>query len=627
MESFHKNLLIFTSLLSFSGALVYRLYSLNIAGITISLILTLVVFFLIKRRSTEKKKESENRPEAMLELFLYLVFFISSLSILFYSRTSTSITSPWQLVPAYFFIFYFLATLALIINIVKKSRSSLLLASLHAFLSFSVLWIVYKIGYGYDPFIHQASMELIKEKGAIDPKPLYYLGQYSLIVILSRITLLPISFLDKILVPAQAAFLLVPSVFFYAKNKFKDERMSLLSMFALFILPFSFATFTTPQNLAYVFLAITIFFSLSNKDKLPISYLLSLTTFFIHPIAGIPAILFTMAKHAMVIKKAVLKKTLLIVIFAAAIFALPAPFYFVNADNNAGSNIEKITTGNLFDIKSPALPQDENIFLNFAYFLEFNRAWMILILCLSAIVFLWFKRRKNKDLLINCALAGSLLISYFITKLISFDYLIDYERSDYPGRILAIAVIMMLPVMILLLHDLFSRLLKQPKKIAYPLLIALALAITASMYASYPRKDNYFDSHGLSVSDIDMKAVEWIESDAVDNNYIVLANQQVSVAALRKIGFRYLDNGMFFYPIPTGGELYKHYLDMVYKKADRQTMLKAMDLSGVDKAYLVLNDYWWAFDKIVKEAEFSADSFKQLENGKIYIFKYIRDLE
>lgn len=183
---------------------------------------------------------------------------------------------------------------------------------------------------------------------------------------------------------------------------------------------------------------------------------------------------------------------------------------------------------------------------------------------------------------------------------------------------------MLIPAILIIFSGIIGRILCQWKKIKYPLLIFIALAITASLYVSYPRKDNYFDSHGLSVSTTDIEAVSWIENDAKGDPYVVLSNQQVSVAALRTIGFRYLDNEQFFYPIPTGGDLYKDYLEMVYKEANKEPMIKAMDFGNTNIAYFILNKYWYAFDKILKEAKLSADSFIEINNN-LYIFKYIRE--
>lgn len=79
---------------------------------------------------------------------------------------------------------------------------------------------------------------------------------------------------------------------------------------------------------------------------------------------------------------------------------------------------------------------------------------------------------------------------------------------------------------------------------------------------------------------------------------------------------------IFYYPIPTSGPLYQYYLNMVYKKPSRETMLAAMDSVGVNEGYFVLNKYWWAFPKILEEAKLEADSWEVIGDNDIYIFSY-----
>ena len=63
---------------------------------------------------------------------------------------------------------------------------------------------------------------------------------------------------------------------------------------------------------------------------------------------------------------------------------------------------------------------------------------------------------------------------------------------------------------------------------------------------------------------------------------------------------------------------------MVYKKPSRETMFAAMDLTGVNEGYFVLNRYWWAFAKILDEAKLSATSWQAINNGEVFVFKYER---
>ena len=156
-------------------------------------------------------------------------------------------------------------------------------------------------------------------------------------------------------------------------------------------------------------------------------------------------------------------------------------------------------------------------------------------------------------------------------------------------------------------------------------------------------------SRAFSTSAADFKAVEWIENDAAGQDYVVLANQAVSAAALKQFGFKkYYPNTqcqesndilgqtqddpdksrgvkcqmLFYYPLPTSSPLYNIYLGMVYQSPTRKTVEKAMAMTSVNLAYFVINDYWLDFEKIVEAAKLESDEWVAIDGGKIYIYKY-----
>jgi len=201
---------------------------------------------------------------------------------------------------------------------------------------------------------------------------------------------------------------------------------------------------------------------------------------------------------------------------------------------------------------------------------------------------------------------------------------VDYERNDYANRILLVSSFFLIPFIILAIYNFLYNLKEKELPIKIFIFIFLSLLITTSLYFSYPRLDRYHNSHGISTGVYDIEATKWIE----DNNkrqFIVLANQQVSAAALKNYGFsKYFSNDIFYYPIPTSGPLYQIYLDMVYDRPSKKNILKAMNLLNINEAYFVLNKYWWAFPKILDEAKLEASSYKSFGNGEVYVFKYTR---
>ncbi|MFH1661826.1 MAG: hypothetical protein ABIA02_01900 [Candidatus Falkowbacteria bacterium] len=631
-------ILIFLSLISFSGAIVYRLYALNNIGVIISVILAIIVFFIIQRFKPKSNSPlvthspqlaTHNKKINFLLIAIYSLLVTSCFFILFKNQTTSAIISPWQVIPNYFFVFYALATSILIFIAIKyQNKLTIFLIIAHYFLSFSVALIIYKIGYGFDPFIHTATMDLIDKTGSVSPKPFYYLGQYSLIIILHKITFIKIALLNKLLVPALAS-IYIPIILYHALSGWlENNKINILLIISSLILPFPFFISTTPQNLSYLFLIITILLGIKCASiyDLIIIYLLSLTALVTQPIAGIPAICFSLFLTVYHIDNKKLKKYFYLLIFIFTSISLPLAFYLFEKNNYSeiSTPAEKISQSILPVIPRIIIPGEENFILNFIYLYGFNLKIILATLIIFGIFIACKNKSKCKLLNINLIIFIGLMASYLLTQELSFNFLIEYERDDYLNRILVVAVLFLLPFIFIALYSILEKIIKQNKIIKNFLFLFLIILITTSFYFSYPRFDNYFNSHGYSVSENDIKAVRFIE-ESNKNDYIVLANQQVSVAALREFGFaKYYKNNIFYYPIPTGEKLYQYYLDMVYKKPSKETVVKAMNLAGVSEAYFVLNKYWWASLKILEEAKLEADEFYEIGDGEIYIFKYTK---
>ena len=633
-----NSLLILICLTSVCGGLVYRFYSLNQLGLTVSLILAVIFFIIIQyfRLLANKKTKlplpakPESNKFRLTNFLLFTSYFLLlafCFYILFNHRTANAIISPWQTMPKYFFIAYGLATLFLIGNSIVNKKFALPLIVFHYFLSFSVVLISYKLNYGYDPFIHQATENLIAKTGAVEPKPFYYLGQYALVVIIHKITALPLVWLDKLLLPLLAALFLPVALWRVLKSWFDSVSLNLILILALLALSFPFLIVTTPQNLAYLLLILTILSGLFCKNfyDFLIVLLLSLAAAITHPLAGIPALIFCAFLAIYHSDRINIKKYIYPLLIIITIFILPASFYFLNQRLVSAAPNDNLAPS--LDQTVLNIPGQENFILNFVYLYGFNLKFILGLLALSGIFIAYKYREQCRILRLYLTLSAALFISYLIAAKMPFAFLINYERNDYPQRILLAASLFLLPFFIISIYALLEKIAKQNIFIILSFMIFLTLLISVALYLSYPRSDNYVNSHGYAVSSADIKAVEWINQDA-KSDFIVLANQQVSAAALSRFGFKkYYGSGqeqIFYYPIPTSSPLYQYYLDMVYKKPSRETMLAAMDLAGVNQGYFVLNKYWRAFTKISAEAKLFAGSWQEIDNGQVIIFKYER---
>ncbi|MCX6740467.1 MAG: hypothetical protein NTZ49_04540 [Candidatus Parcubacteria bacterium] len=639
---------------SLLGAFVYYFYRLDQLVVSILLtVISVVILYLyfpkfqnfrsqLSDLSSQIKATSYNfiKPNItsynIVLTFTYLLLFSVATVLLFSCQTTEAIKSTWQVIPKSFFLIYFLASLNLLLLLIKSQATSyniiqhnktsynLFLISLHFFLTTSVALIIYKLGYGFDPFIHQATESAIFKQGFILPKPLYYLGQYSIVIILSHLFQISTDWIDKLLLPILLSVFLPYTIYTSLTKAFHWAKNQALTLSLIFlILPFELFIVTNPQALANLLAIIILFLSfLYLKDKqIPFWFLVFLTliTLAIHALAGIPILIYLILIYLTSHNgKASRVITPIFSIVAACI--LPVALYI----NSLVSSYKVQFNWQSFDLIScPTIFSKQfNYFLDLAYLYKNSIHWLILILAL--ITFVILIRRKITSYFIPSLLTFFILIANAIfLNFTNVSMIINYEQGEFSERVWQLAFYFLLPTCCYGIYLVLEKIELKPFIYKFAFISAFSIAITASLYLSYPRFDDYDNSKFINVSAADFDALNFIEKNSAGKPYIVITNQSTSAAALKTFGFTRYYHGHYFYPIPTGGELYKYYESMIYEKASKETMIKAMDLADVDIAYFVLPFYWSRFETISKQAEASADAVYNLGN-KVMVFKYYK---
>lgn len=647
---FAQSLLLGLAILSLIGGLIYRLLSLTQPIVLAIIALTPFVIILAGKYFYSHSQNNDfsipqpakiSAPSDWRSAIIIIsatTLTALTLAILYAARTSEAIRSPWSIVSPFFFVLIGLTTLITISGLwwafkYQNDNAKLWLFWIFIIPSLIVGVIVYSQGYGFDPFIHGATEKLILNNGVVDPKPWYYLGQYGLVVILATITNAPIAIIDTLLLPLIAS-LTLPILLFITLLKpdqsAKDQYTSLLTAITLISLPLPWFIATTPQglaNLALLSLIAVAYCFVGGKQPWATFFIIALTASIIHPLAGIPALIFIAATK--IIKTLSLKISVLLSLGLAAVIPI---IFLIEERLNAQSIInDQLDTA----IADPAfhgliyLTQRFNLIFDMIYHFAFNLPIFFTIIAFVGIWLAYQKKQFNQYLPFLIMTIILFVDGLALNNFFSFSFLIDYERSAYGDRLITMATFFLLPFIIIALKSFYKSLLKAPLSIIIFCLLALASIRTISLYLTYPRFDTYAYDRGYSTSIHDLKAVNLIEAQA-RGPYVVLSNQAVAAAALSELGFKQYFNGqgeasgqqIFFYPIPTGGPLYQKYLAMVYDKPSRQTVVKAMDMTGVNEAYFVLNDYWFNSETLQKEAKASADSWQIIDGGKVYIFAY-----
>ncbi|MCX6785510.1 MAG: hypothetical protein NTZ18_01495 [Candidatus Komeilibacteria bacterium] len=621
----------------------FYLFSINLMAQAIALLVITVVSLFIIRKHPLILDFSQELPKINLSVAFLTAVYLICLGLMAWliwqGATDTALRSPWEAIKPQIFLLYFLASFILF-AIIKISSSSgvLSLISLHAFLGFSVAWIIFKVGFDYDPFIHRQNVNLILSTGTLLPKPFYYLGQYGIIIFLYRLLKISTEYLDKLLVPVMAAIYLPATIYYSLKDNFKiDKKVVLFSVLAIFIFPFAGFIVTTPQALANLFFLITVLLSFYylNHPRVSLWPLAALVfiTLTIHPLAGLPlffffSLLLFYQHHEQKFKlPKILHRSILWEIFILGCLALPVAF-LINSQTLSQLKIS-LNSDWLKNIFNAVI----GVPLNFYYrpFISLtdliysygNNAVLLALALATAGCWFIIKNHRLKHYFIYLLSFVMLLVNYLLLKgLISFFSLVAYEQTTYPRRVLEISLYLLLPFIFMALLLFFKKLLHQSPAVILLAGCLMALALTCSFYLAYPRVDKIVEDHGYSTSAADLKTVNFIEKAQNGQPYVVLAAQPVSAAAISELGFKYYYNNFFFYPVPTGGQLYQLYEDLAYgKQKTGDTIATVKYLTGVTDVYFVLNGYWNNAAKIIVEQKKSAQRWFVIDN-KNYLFKY-----
>lgn len=583
--------------------------------------------------SNTQKTDDSNHNWTIAIGLTYLALAILTVALIADARTIESIRTPWQVVPPYIFVCYGL-TAASFIVLARYAKSPAWAIPLFL-VSLSVLPLVYPLGYGFDPFIHQASEVLINTTGTITPKPFYYLGQYALVVQLAKMTSVPINLIDIWLLPILSS-LIIPIAAGALVGQYKFNRPWLLITPLIAIAGFAAgSTYTTPQGLANLWamgaillMAVRIISPQIPQKLIWMFVIASLAT---HPLTGLPLLGVTLLwwttfEHVTIFGKwqkharwLIAMVTALIIPVAFIILSRLAPgAASVQLANNPLMKIEQL--GANIRLSLPVLP----MFSDIGDAIELiSRPLTLILLLLVGLG--WINAKKEFAGLKFFAFAAALPTVSFLILTIGFTFpgLPDNEQNFYNARLWALALTFSLPLMLLGAQNLGYRILKKMPNFV-PMAIGGSLLLTSCFYLAYPRFDRWHRDTAYNTAPADMAAVKLIEQTAAGLPYVVLANQAVAAAAIKEFGFAHYYQNYFYYPIPTGvNPLYGIYLEATeYGTPKREVIATAIQHLGVPQVYLVLNRYWANFLKLAPIAQNEADNYWQLDNDRVQVYRY-----
>ncbi len=632
---------------------IYYPYQITLLTSTIITIIPLFLFFI----RTKQLPISQDEPPFLersyvLHIFLFTILEAILLGTIISQQTTEVLPSPWMTIDKPFFILYAITTALLLYILIKRNTiTSTILSCIHLFVTSSIAPIIYKLGYGFDGFIHRATETWIAQNGFILPKSPFYIGQYSFVTWLHHMTGLSINIIDIYFVPILTAISLPIMIAYTLKHSFKLKSGISRALIWLFpVIYFLALHLTTPHNVVLLLMILTIFALYSYITKnLPaiIPFMMSIVAVLTHPLLGVPLLAVTIA---IIISQKITKKTyhiIWIILVYIGLAILPATMFIA-----------------YLMINGYTLPAFENPFLHINNFLVlfkqpdwyiqhapffwellylWQRAIGIIIVLLGLCGFVVYKNKKPQSYIFPIAMLGFWTAAWLLKTWIIFPNVIAAEQNGYPLRLMTAGLIFIIPFSMYGVYYLGNVIIKKINIIPRPtwriiFILGSAFILMVSLYFSYPQRNAKVRFGGFNVTHYDIEAVKWIHNDNITDDYVVLANSITSVAALSQYSFyKHFDTPdgqLFYYSIPTGGPLYDQiYQKMLYHGQHRADMIQAMNLTKTNKAYFVVNWYWHNFDNIISGAKKSANSWQIISaqggsasggDDKIYIFTYLR---
>lgn len=597
--------------------------SFNLGTFTDALSLALAVLCLgplvIKTHVKESAVQASDRPTWPWIIVSLIPAAIAAMYIVrgaWLAATLDPIRTPWPLLPAPTLAAFAIIGLAGLLAAGKTRAAwpTIIICTLGITSVLSIAPLVYVNGFGFDGFLHRASMDILSTTGTLSPKPPYYIGLYVFQTWLERLLSVPVIEIDRWFM--LFAMILLPIGISWSVSDRKQTGWMLAT--ALLVIPFAPFIVTTPQAIAYLAGFLGIAAALGQLHPLTILSLAA-WSLAIHPLAGLPFFLITLA----VMARERLWLSLPLVLAAGA--SVPVAFTVLGliSDNQIIWDFSRLLNMDaLANIFVRFQPPTNRIALwaDAAALLEILR---LPIIFLASIVAIWKRPEYRRDWILLVASGAFLAIAGFILQATGeFPFLIDYERGNYADRLFIIAGLVVLIPGIAGIGIAVSRAFQIGLAPALVILTLVPAGMAANAYTALPRHDPANVSRGWSVGRADAEAVRWIDRDASGSPYTVLANQSVSAAAVQELGFKRYANDVFFYPIPTGGALYKKFLEAMNIESNLEPIREAAHLGQTKLVYVVLNDYWWDASKVAEHLSAMADREESFRENRVRVYRF-----
>jgi len=258
--------------------------------------------------------------------------------------------------------------------------------------------------------------------------------------------------------------------------------------------------------------------------------------------------------------------------------------------------------------------------LDAIYDLRYQLPMFFMVLaCACAIVF--WKKREMIVLVYGVFAIGLICAIFGTSTLFYFKDIIVHEQAEFALRLLQAWYVIALPFLAV-----FFAKCTQKIHLRTAALVVGSFLVLHAWYFSYPQYNLKYPFFSPSVSAEDLATVQVVDELSDGESYLVLSNQMTSAAALQVFGFaHYLplkDEQVLWYPIPTGGLLYKYYEDTIFLGPNRQRIDELFEQTDARHIFFVLQSYWPWTEDFLKNIHASADQVIDLEDLGVQLIHY-----
>jgi len=527
------------------------------------------------------------------------------------ARTSASIISPWDVVHPAAFVLFGLASAYALLAVRKLGWGwGGLLAVVHLVVTFSVSAIVFGIGFGYDPFVHEATAAYIFSHGSILPKQPFYIGQYVLIIALQGITRLGIHAIQTWIVPFVAPVAILGAAYVRSRRTRGKIAAVLAAVLLMMYAPF---TFTVPYNFALaLFIPIVLLFEMMDLREIRFAvWALALAIICIHPLIGIPALCLAFVGT---LRLKGIRGTLagLATTFVSLTSAL-----IVYAVRNGGAialpdpgSIDALIHAFVSPIFIPSLGHPFWSALYALYYL-----WPLVLFAAGSVFLLRDRERRRGSLALFGSAFGCLLASVIVAVFVRFKDIISYEQLEFSLRLVSIVPWFVFAGVVGRIEGMIGR---------RGAVWIIAVGAISLWYVAYPQFNPVFNVYSPGVGIADVHSVEEIERLSGGKPYVALVPQMTSAVALQRIGFERSistrDGNIYPYAIPTGGTLYGYYFSIYYGGDSLAAIVEAAAFAHVDTVFMTVPWAWDPWGHIHERLQADAATVEWVDDRWLFLF-------